>query len=98
MNESEFHRLADIMLTQLADMLEEADARGELELELQGGILTITLESGKQFIVNKHAPTRQIWLSSPVSGGLHFMYEGGWVLADGRELKALLSKQLDTLS
>ncbi|MDE3059637.1 MAG: iron donor protein CyaY [Pseudomonadota bacterium] len=95
MNESEFHRRADDTLNALADALEEADARGALEVEYQAGIMTIELSSGTSYIISKHAPSQELWLSSPRSGGLHFHYaDGEWKLADGRTLEGILSQEL----
>ncbi|CAN0496665.1 unnamed protein product, partial [Phaeothamnion confervicola] len=56
---------------------ERALADADPEIELRGGILTIELEDGGQFVVNKHAPTRQIWVSSPVSGAAHYAWDEG---------------------
>lgn len=98
MLETEFELLAKASLDSIAESLEELDASGELELEYQNGIITITLDSGKQFIVNKHAPSKQIWLSSPISGGLHFSHNDGWKLADGRELETMLMAEITELS
>jgi frataxin len=92
-----FEKTAMDTLNRLVDALEEADANGDIEVDAQGGIVTIKLENGKQFIVNKHAPSQQVWLSSPLSGGLHFPYDDEkkqWQLPDGRELCALLAEEL----
>jgi len=98
-NEPEFQALAEKIMGSLYDSLEKADAGGHLELEHEAGVMTITLPDGKQFVVSKHAPTRQIWLSSPVSGGLHFSYkEGAWSLEDGRALPSVLLQELKILS
>jgi len=94
MNESDFHSLADAELAVLSDALEIADGEGALELESESGVMTIELPGGKQWVVSKHAPTRQLWLSSPVSGGLHFGYDGAWKLPDGRILRELLAQEL----
>jgi len=79
MDDSSFENLADRTLqrleTRLADQLEDAD------VELRGGILTIELADGRQYVINKHVPNRQIWLSSPVSGAAHFAHDaatGAW--------------------
>ena len=87
MNETEYHRLADALLAQLEQILEPADQSGLIELESGKDMLTIELEDGKQFIVSKHNASKQVWLSSPVSGGLHFTYDATnkeWCLADQR--------------
>ena len=81
-DETAFHGAADKTLAHLGATLEPFDQNGTLEVEYQAGVMTIALENGKQFLISKHAPTRQLWLSSPVSGGWHFSYnppplEGG---------------------
>ena len=101
MLEKDFGKFAEKTLDKLADALDSLDESGDLELEYQNGILSITLNSGKQIIVNKHAPSQQIWLSSPVSGGLHFSYDNisnQWMLADGKMLNNILSEELKTLA
>ena len=67
MNDNAFESLADSLL----ETLEEG-----LDAERQGGVLTVEGEAGT-WIVNKHAPTRQIWLSSPKSGARHYAFEPG---------------------
>ena len=99
MNDSEFHHLADATLITISDTLEEPDQNGTLEIEYSGGLVTIQLVNSKQWIVSKHVPTRQLWLSSPLSGGLHFAHSDGmWKLADGRELLQTLAVELKTLA
>jgi frataxin len=76
LDESRFAILALKELQDLAALLE--DALGEdHEVDLEGGILTLELESGAQFVINQHAPMRQIWLSSPVSGASHYAWDEG---------------------
>ena len=71
MSENSFESLADSLLETLEGALgDHADA------ELQGGVLTVEGEAGT-WVVNKHAPTRQIWLSSPKSGAKHYAFEAG---------------------
>ena len=66
MSESAFETLADSLLEALEAGLGD-------DAELQGGILTVEGEAGT-WVVNKHAPTRQIWLSSPKSGARHYAF------------------------
>ncbi len=47
----------------------------QLEVDLDGGILSIELASGGQYIINKQAPNRELWMSSPVSGAKHFYFD-----------------------
>ncbi len=95
MNETDYHMLADRQLDRIAQTLEDADQQGLIELEQDAGVVTIALNDKRQFIVSKHSPTRQIWLSSPVSGGLHFVYDGQeWRIADKRTLTDVLYSEL----
>jgi frataxin len=80
MDEPEFERQAGKVLDRLMAEI-EAQAGDSLEVDLEGGILTIGLPDGGQYLVNKHAPNREIWLSSPKSGAWHFRHdpEAGWI-------------------
>lgn len=67
MSDSAFETLADGLLEALETGLGD-------DAELQGGVLTVEADEGT-WVVNKHAPTRQIWLSSPKSGARHFAFD-----------------------
>jgi frataxin len=71
MDEKQFETLADRTLEALQARIDEV-LGDTVDSEFRGGILTLELEDGRQYVVNKHAPNRQIWLSSPVSGAAHF--------------------------
>lgn len=96
MEESEFKTLSHKILSTLAEIVEESDMKGERDVEYQSGVLTITLPSKKQYVINQHVPMRQIWLSSPVSGAFHFDYKDGrWKSTRGAEdLEELVRKEL----
>lgn len=56
------------------DMLED--------VEEQAGMVTLILDSGQQYLLNQHNPTQQLWLSSPKTGGWHFVWneaQGQWL-------------------
>ncbi len=95
-DESAFHAEADRTLAALLDRID--DTLGDrLDVDLQGGVLTIDLDSGGQYVINKHAPNRQIWMSSPASGASHFGYRTGegWVAARSSErLHDMLAREL----
>jgi len=89
MSEQAFETLADSLLESLEEEIDEA--------ELQGGVLTVDGDDGT-WVVNKHAPTRQIWLSSPKSGARHYAFDrasGLW--QDTRGAGDLLSTLSDEL-
>jgi len=92
MDDSEFESLSDSLLVTLEEALaDRADA------ELQGSVLTVQGEEGT-WVVNKHLPTRQIWLSSPRSGARHYVFEpasGLWRdTRDGADLLATINAEL----
>ncbi len=92
MSNSAFESLADSLLAAL-----EEGIGAKADAELQGSILTVDGDDGT-WVVNKHAPTRQIWLSSPRSGARHYAFDGGSGLwkdtRGGTDLLAHLSAEL----
>ena len=99
MNQAEFERRAAQALDSLFEQIE--DQLGDwLDVELSGGILQIELPDGGAYVVNKHAPNREIWVSSPRSGAWHFADQGaGWRSTRGtEELTALLASELAAAS
>jgi len=61
------------------------------------------LDDGRQFIVNKNAPLRQIWLSSPKSGAWHFEWDSddeSWRSTRGArvDLADLLADELESVT
>jgi frataxin len=77
MDSSAFETAADALLAELQTKIEAALDAADPEVELRGGILTVVLDDGRQFVINKHAPTRQIWVSSPVGGAAHYAWDEG---------------------
>lgn len=80
LDDSRYATLAEDMLERIADVVDDV-LGDEIDAELHGGVLTLTLESGGgQYIINKNAPMKQLWLASPASGAWHFDYaDGDWV-------------------
>ena len=100
MNQAEFERRAAEILNSLFEQIEE-QLGDWLDVELNGGILQIELPDGGAYVINKHAPNREIWMSSPKSGAWHFAGgEGGaWQSTRGsQELAALLAGELAAAS
>jgi frataxin len=98
LDESAFETLADKTLQGFMDRIDE-ELGDTLDVDLDGGILTIELETGGQYVINKHAPNRQVWLSSPASGAAHFDFNGTtWVSTrdDAIILPRLLANELAT--
>lgn len=97
MDAAQFEDLAAETLDRLFDALD--DALGDvLDVDLEGPMLTIEFDDGRQYVINKHAPSREIWVSSPVSGAAHYRFEaeaGAWVSTrDGAVMMESLAAEL----
>lgn len=97
-SESRFHALADGLLHTIVDVVDEA-VGDTVDVDLIGGVMTIDLAARGQYVINKHAPNREIWLSSPSSGAWHFTYDAesdSWVSTRDRSqsLTAVLASEL----
>ena len=92
MADTSFESLADSLLAALEEGIGD-----HTDAELQGGVLTVEGDDGI-WLVNKHAPTQQIWLSSPRSGARHYAFDGAsgqWRdTRGGGDLLATLSAEL----
>ena len=83
MDENLFETVAQRALEFLAATLEEA---GDFDVDLESGVLTIEVDDVGTFLVNKHAPLRQLWYSSPLSGASHYDFDQNaraWVSTRG---------------
>jgi frataxin len=75
MDESAFETAAADAIRRVADRIDDEHA-DIIDVELRGGILTLEAEDGRQIVINKHTPNRQIWMASPVGGARHFVWNG----------------------
>src|SRR5438876_5839518 len=89
MTESEFHRSVDAALARIDAALADSD----VDVDLEGGILTITCPDDSRIIVNRQTPNREIWVAAR-SGGFHFAHrDGAWHdTRSGDELFASLAR------
>ena len=92
MNETDFHRTVDAVLSRIESAVEGSES---LDVDLEAGILTVTCPDGTRVIVNRQTPNREIWVAAR-SGGFHFTWkEGGWRdTRSGEELFASLTRIL----
>jgi frataxin len=98
MEDSTFHEMADILLEGLMEAIETADENGTIDVEYISGVLTIKLPDGNEYVINKHEPTKQIWVSSPFSGAAKFSYnedEDEWMPKSGRHFRDFISIEFD---
>ncbi len=92
MNESEFHQIADALLAQIEEMIDDSGA--DIDYEATGNVLTLEFEDRSQIVINKQEPMREIWLASK-SGGYHFsMQNDQWLCSKtGLELIELVKRE-----
>jgi frataxin len=101
MEESFYHEVANQQMQKLLDMAEAFEESHNLETEYEAGVLTITLPNKRQYVINKHTPSRQIWVSSPVSGaGYYELDNNEWVekrtkTTNKTELYKFIAKELN---
>jgi CyaY protein len=94
-----YNELAKQAFKRIDDAFEDIDP-DEAEAELRSDNISITFENGEIFIVNKQAPTRQIWLAA-LKSAYHFNYNETnkiWICGKtNRELFELLSEKTSSL-
>ena len=90
MTETDFHRAVEAVLARIDSAL---DAHDQLDVSLEGGVLTVECPDASRIIVNRQTPNREIWVAAR-SGGHHFRWDGNaWRdTREGTELFAALSK------
>ena len=68
----------------------------------QDGVLNVIVGTQGTFVINKQAPNRQIWLSSPVTGPLRYDFcraSEAWLSSrDQHELLGRLADDFDALA
>ena len=100
-SDTDFHHQADSLLQGLFDVI-DARLGDRYDVDFIDDVLNIETDDGNIFVINKSAPMRQIWLSSPVSGASHYSFQdsgSGWVSTrDDRVLLEVLAEDLAKLS
>ncbi len=99
LDETRFKTLAGETLERFMEAID--DVFGDrLDVDLENGILTVEFPAGGQYVINKHAPNRQIWMSSPVSGASHYAFDeknGQWLsVRGGEKLNEVLAAELSS--
>lgn len=94
MQDSDYQRLADAVMSRLETALDAADGDFDHQL-VAGGVLEIECANGSKIIVNKQAAAREIWVAAR-SGGFHYRWDGeSWRdTRGGEELFAALERLL----
>ncbi|KAI2625560.1 mitochondrial chaperone Frataxin [Xylaria nigripes] len=70
---TEFHELADNFIMRLVAKTENMqDTQTSIEVEYSAGIVLLKIDSIGTYVICKRPSSRQIWLSSPISGAKCF--------------------------
>jgi frataxin len=97
----EYHKVSDqtfeILLDELDDFFENNRIM-EAEVDEEAGVMQINCSEGT-YVINKQPPTKQIWLSSPISGPKRFdLHDGQWIsLRDNIKLSELLQDEMNQM-
>jgi CyaY protein len=95
MNAPSFSVIAEQVLEDIAERLEDIEALEDADIDMIDGVLTVVFEDGSQMILNRQEPAQQIWLASP-EGPAHFGQTGSgdeWLNdKNGEELFLVLSR------
>lgn len=101
LTDEEYHNYSNETFDQVLDELDkffEDNKIMEAEVDEEAGVMEINCSEGT-YIINKQPPTKQIWLSSPISGPKRFdYYNGSWIcLRDGEKLSNLLQNEMNQM-
>lgn len=106
MDERQYHERTARVFDALEDVLEGDGVAlpdgSEPDAALADGVLNLVAGEAGTWVLNKHSASKQMWLSSPVSGPRKFYFDEGrgrWVdeRDPGLALQALLEEELGAL-
>lgn len=55
MNDSEFHQLADQLMLNIEETLDDFDGDADIDYETNGGVMTLSFENGTKIVINRRA-------------------------------------------
>ena len=80
--------------------MEDEDVK-DSDVKSDSGVLEISLGDSGIYVINKQAPNKQLWLSSPLSGPFRYDFsaeQGTWVYSrDKHTLEEKLSNELSQI-
>lgn len=90
---TQFNEVADALFEHFVEAIDATDAADDIELNQ--GVLEITCINESKIIINRHAPTQEIWVAAK-SGGFHFKWaDNAWIdTRSGEALSVTLSRVL----
>ena len=90
---TEFNEAIDTLFEQVVEIIDTTDAADDIELNQ--GVLEIICVNKSKIIINRHAPTQEVWVAAK-SGGYHFKWaDGAWTdTRSGEALSNAISRVL----
>jgi iron donor protein CyaY len=98
MERTEFENLCDDALHGIVLYLDSLD-QDIIFFDLMDGVLNITIDDTDEYVINRHFPTKQIWMSSPQSGASYFTFnaeQGKWFDRNNNELMQKISDEFES--
>ncbi len=99
-----FNEAGDHFIAAVQDAIDAREVKGIDDVAMGDGVLSVETAKGT-FVLNKQAPMKQLWLSSPLSGPWHYdMKEDAsgkvdWINdRNGHRLAVKLSTELNTVT
>ncbi|PYP85096.1 MAG: iron donor protein CyaY [Blastocatellia bacterium AA13] len=95
MDENVFQSRVEEAISDLEDAFERLAEERDIDVEVQGGVLTVTFEEGEpgKFIVSPNSSAKQIWVSARVSSFKFDPTDEGFVLAGtGEPLREVMTR------
>lgn len=91
MSEAAFNQRAEQVLSRIEQALDDADL--DADIQRSGNVLEIEFDDGQKIVINRHDPSREIWVAAR-SGAYHFAWDGNlWHSArNDKELYAVLGE------
>lgn len=77
METSQYHQLADAVLEQITERIDDAEL--ELDYEQAGNVVDLECVDGSHIVINKQEALHQIWVATKQNGH-HFDFDGSrWI-------------------
>ena len=91
MEDTEYFDLVEEIFNGIEDQVDELDF--DLDIDVSGGILTVTFPDGSSVVLSKQVATHEIWVAAR-SGGFHLQHQAdNWICnTTGENLAEMLSR------
>jgi len=91
MDDSDYFDLVEEIFNSIEDQVDELDF--DLDIDVSGGILTVSFPDGSSIVLSKQVATHEIWVAAK-SGGFHLKNQAGsWICSTtGEDLAAMLNR------